>query len=123
MKYLKKNLIILNPELRHKMTPDHEYELRLPKEFIEKFNLVANEIPLKRETAFSFCPDSIYKTSSKRGETIASISNKYNVTVSVIKSYNRLGKKKLVQGKRLKIPIRRKIRTMQSGGQDKKIRR
>ena len=44
----------------------------------------------------------------KRGETVYSIARKYDVSVSSIRSYNRLGsKKKLVQGRRLTIPVAR----------------
>jgi membrane-bound lytic murein transglycosylase D len=44
----------------------------------------------------------------RKGETIASIARKYDVSDAVIISYNKLSsKKKLVQGAKLKIPITR----------------
>ncbi|MCK7513414.1 MAG: hypothetical protein MZV70_61550 [Desulfobacterales bacterium] len=45
-------LNLLNSELRHKITPDHEYDLKLPEESLEKFNLVANEIPQSEKPHF-----------------------------------------------------------------------
>jgi len=108
-------LNLLNSELRYKITPDHEYGLKLPKESLEKFNLVANEIPQSEKPQFvsnsvrvpSVRPAFI-KHRVKRGETIHSIANNYNVSVSRIRSYNRLGsKKKLVLGRSLTIPITR----------------
>ena len=111
----KKNLNLLNSELRHKITPDHEYDLKLPEESLEKFNLVANEIPQSEKPHFvsasvrlpSVRP-TLIKHRVRKGETIYSIAKKYNVSVSSIRSYNRLGsKKKLVRGRSLTIPITR----------------
>jgi membrane-bound lytic murein transglycosylase D len=100
-------LNLLNSELRYKMTPDHEYDLKLPKESVDKFNLVANDIP-QSEKPHSLSVRTVFiKHKVRRGETITSIANKYDVPESVIMSHNKLGKKKLVQGKRLKIPITR----------------
>ncbi len=108
-------LNLLNSELRYKITPDHEYNLKLPKESLEKFNLVANEIPQSEKLHFvsasvrlpSVRP-TLIKHRVKKGETIYSIAKKYNVSVSSIRSYNRLGsKKKLVRGRSLTIPITR----------------
>jgi membrane-bound lytic murein transglycosylase D len=108
-------LNLLNPELRYKITPDHEYDLKIPEESLKKFNLVANEIPQSEKPQFvsasvrvpSVRPAFIQHR-VKRGETIYSIARKYNVSVSKIKSYNRLGfKKKLVRGGSLTIPISR----------------
>ena len=108
MKYLKKYLNLLNPELRYKMTPNQEYDLKLPKESIEKFNLVANEIPQSEKPRIISVRTVFIKHRVRKGETIASIANKYNVSDSAIISYNKLGsKKKLVQGRKLKIPITR----------------
>jgi membrane-bound lytic murein transglycosylase D len=115
------DLNLLNPELRHKMTPDHEYDLRLPKESLEKFNLVVNEIPESEKPRSLSVRTVFIKHRVRKGETIASIANKYNVTVSSIKSYNKLGsKKKLVQGRRLTIPISREKNYASSGGSKQK---
>ena len=99
-------LNFLNSELRQKLTPDHEYYLKLPKESLEKFNLVANEIPQSEKPRILSVRTVFVKHRVRKGETIASIANKYNVSDSVIISHNKLSsKKKLVQGRKLKIPI------------------
>jgi membrane-bound lytic murein transglycosylase D len=101
-------LNFLNSELRQKLTPDHEYGLKLPKEYLEKFNLVANEIPQSEKPRILSFRTVFIKHRVRKGETIASIANKYNVSDSVIISHNKLSsKKKLVQGRKLKIPITR----------------
>jgi membrane-bound lytic murein transglycosylase D len=101
-------LNLLNPELRYKMTPNQEYDLKLPKESLEKFNLVANEIPQSEKPRIVSVRTVFIKHRVRKGETIASIANKYNVSDSVIISHNKLSsKKKLVQGRKLKIPITR----------------
>jgi membrane-bound lytic murein transglycosylase D len=101
-------LNLLNPELRYKMTPNQEYDLKLPKESLEKFNLVANEIPQSEKPRILSVRTVFIKHRVRKGETIASIASKYNVSDSVIISHNKLSsKKKLVQGRKLKIPITR----------------
>ena len=101
-------LNLLNPELRYKMTPDQEYDLKLPKESIEKFNLVANEISQSEKPRIISVRTVFIKHRVRKGETIASIAKKYNVSDSVIISHNKLSSKKtLVQGRKLKIPITR----------------
>ena len=46
-------LYLLNSELRHKMTPDREYNLKLPEESLDKFNLVYNDIPQSEKPSFA----------------------------------------------------------------------
>ena len=111
-------LHILNPELRHKMTPDREYDLKLPQDYSEKFKIVYVDIPQSERPNMGGLQngDHTVKRSRgsfinhrvKRGETIYGIAQKYNVAVATILSYNRLSsKKKLVQGRRLTIPLRK----------------
>ncbi len=38
-------ITVLNAELRHKLTPDREYAIRIPKGTLAKFNSVYNDIP------------------------------------------------------------------------------
>ncbi len=116
-------LNLLNPALRYKMTPDREYHLKLPEGYLEKFNVVYNDIPASEKPSLAFVQNgndtgnhrisrhrSAYvKHRVKRGETVYSIAKKYGVSVSNIRSLNRLGsKKKLVQGRILTIPVARK---------------
>lgn len=104
-------LNLLNPELRHKMTPDREYDLKLPVEYLNKFNLVYNYIPSSEKpslASYSYVQRNrkFIKHRVKRGESLYSIARKYGVSISTIRSYNRLGsKKKLIPGRRLTIPV------------------
>jgi membrane-bound lytic murein transglycosylase D len=114
-------LNLINPELRYKMTPNQEYDLKLPKESIEKFKLVANEIPQSEKPRIVSVRTVFIKHRVRKGETIASIANKYNVSDSAIISYNKLSsKKKLVQGRKLKIPITREKHYATSGSSRQK---
>ena len=102
-------LNLLNSELRYKITPDHEYNLKLPEKSLDKFNLVANDIPQAEKPHFVSDRPDFVKHKVKRGETIYSIAKKYDVSVSMIASCNRLGsKRKLVRGRRITIPITKK---------------
>jgi membrane-bound lytic murein transglycosylase D len=112
-------LNLLNPALRHKMTPDREYTLKLPAEHFEKFKLVYLDIPTSEKPSLASVQNWNHTTNHnvsrhrsayikhrvKRGETVYSIAKKYGVSVSKIRSLNRLGsKKKLIQGRKLTIP-------------------
>jgi len=109
-------LNLLNSELRQKLTPDHEYNLKLPKEYLDKFNLVANEIPQSEKPRILSVRTVFIKHRVRKGETISSIANKYNVSDSVIISHNKLSsKKKLVLGRKLKIPITKENQSYANG--------
>jgi membrane-bound lytic murein transglycosylase D len=96
------------------MTPDREYNLKLPEESLNKFNLVYNDIPQAEKSRFVFADTQtrhgskeFIKHRVRRGDTVYSIAKKYHVSVSSIRSQNRLSsKKKLVQGRRLTIPVK-----------------
>ncbi|PKN05994.1 MAG: hypothetical protein CVU72_06750 [Deltaproteobacteria bacterium HGW-Deltaproteobacteria-7] len=100
-------LNLLNSELRSKITPDHEYNLKLPENLLDKFNAVCNEIPLSEKPRFVSVRSDFIKHRVRKGETIRSIASKYDASVSRIIAYNKLGKRKLVVGKRITIPITR----------------
>jgi membrane-bound lytic murein transglycosylase D len=99
-------LHILNPALRLQMTPDCEYNLRIPEKSLDKFKLVCNEIPQSEKPRVSYArTGASIKHRIKNGETIYSIAKKYHVSVAGIRSSNRLSaKSKLVPGRRLLIP-------------------
>lgn len=104
-------LQILNSELRLQMTPDREYNLRLPEKSLDKFKLVCNDIPQSEKPRIIASRAASIKHRVRRGETIYSIANKYNVSVDSIRSRNKLrSKTKLVQGRRLIIPVEQKER-------------
>ncbi len=114
-------LSLLNSELRHKMTPDREYNLKIPTGALDKFNLVYNDIPQSERPSFVSVQNrnvsskqgtgsaALLKHRVKRGETVYSIARKYHVSVANICSYNKLGsRKKLVRGRNLTIPVNKK---------------
>ncbi|MGA9110543.1 MAG: LysM peptidoglycan-binding domain-containing protein [Smithella sp.] len=71
--------------------------------------MVANDIPQAEKPHFVSDRPDFVKHKVKRGETIYSIAKKYDVSVSMIASCNRLGsKRKLVRGRRITIPITKK---------------
>ncbi|MCX5854129.1 MAG: LysM peptidoglycan-binding domain-containing protein [Deltaproteobacteria bacterium] len=91
----------LNSELRQRITPDKEYNLKVPKETVEKFVKVVDEIPQWEKPRQAFI-----KHRAKRGETVVSIARKYGTSVGAIMSYNNLsGKKRMKVGQRLIIPV------------------
>jgi membrane-bound lytic murein transglycosylase D len=98
-------LNLLNPELRHKITPDREYFLKLPENSVEKFNLVAADIPQAEKPRLVSSRSNYIKHRVRKDETVNSIARKYGVSASRIISYNKLGKRKLVPGRRITIPV------------------
>jgi membrane-bound lytic murein transglycosylase D len=99
-------LHLINSELRYKITPDREYDLKIPKESLAKFNSVASEIPESEKPRFLLARAVFIRHRVKSGESVNSIASKYGVPVSRIISYNRLNPQKaLVVGKRLTIPL------------------
>jgi len=119
---------LLNSELRHKITPDSEYELKIPTEVLTKFNLVANEIPESEKPRFTgrtgFTGRTVFiKHRVKSGETVASIAKRYKVSSANIISYNKKSTEKgLVAGKMLNIPIFREARSSKNKPRSKNQR-
>lgn len=116
-------LTILNAELRHKLTPDHEYTMRIPKGSLAKFDSVYNDIPETEKPTFTYARSQSPRSASirsnpksksagtydthrvRRGETLASIANKYGVSVRAIQRANRLNRKNgLNRGQIVRIP-------------------
>jgi len=98
----------LNPELRHHMTPDREYSLKVPVEMAEKFVKVADSIQqVEKPKQIRFASKSGFKRHKvKRGDTIASIAHRYNVSVSRLMTCNGLATKRSVHvGQHLKVPL------------------
>jgi membrane-bound lytic murein transglycosylase D len=101
-------LYILNAELRHRMTPDRPYKLKVPIEKAALLLKVASEIPLGEKPRLSFqaVRGVFIKHKVRQGETLASIAEKYKTSAEAIRSTNSLSKKHLVAGQRLNVPIR-----------------
>lgn len=101
------DLAALNPELRHKSTPDQEYNLRVPVGYGKK--TLAALKSLKRY----FPPEASYFIHYvRRGETLSKIAQRYRTSVSTLARLNRISKVHLIKsGWRLKIPYNRSNRT------------
>jgi membrane-bound lytic murein transglycosylase D len=95
-------LILLNPELRNKSTPDDEYLLRVPVGYGD--NALASLESISRYIP----PEATYTNHYvRRGETVGSIARRYGTSISAIARMNRLGRNYLIRvGQRLRIPGR-----------------
>lgn len=101
------NLNILNAELRHRITPDKPYKLKVPTEAMGQLLSVIDEIPLA-ETPRGYLQakrGAVIRHKVRQGETLASIARKYKTSVETIVSLNHLGKRRVVAGQRLNVPI------------------
>lgn len=112
-------LNLLNSELRYRITPDKEYDLKVPAECVSKFNLVVGEIPECEKPSLAAAASRSHtvfaKHRVKKGETIASIAKRYRVSASTIASYNNISRKKrLIAGQRLNVPVIKVTRVVQS---------
>jgi len=101
------NLIILNAELRLKTTPNKPYKLKVPSGNADKLLQLAADIPnADIPRASSRTVKGVFiKYKVRKGETLASIAEKYKTSVSSIRSANKLSKKGLHAGQKLNIPI------------------
>jgi len=99
---------ILNAELRHRITPDKPYVLRVPPEMGERLLNVIAEVPEAETPRGSFMARrAVIKHKVRNGDTLASIAGKYKTSVASIIEYNHLSKKhRLAAGQRLNIPIK-----------------
>jgi membrane-bound lytic murein transglycosylase D len=98
---------ILNAELRHRITPDKPYILRVPTEMGERLLKVINQVPEAEIPRSSLMAKrAVIRHKVRGGETLASIASKYKTSVALITDYNHLSKKhRLSSGQRLNIPI------------------
>ena len=91
----------LNSELRQNITPDKEYNLKVPPGMAEKCAKIMDEVPTCEKPHEIFVH---YK--AKRGDTVVSIARKYRTSVGAIMSYNNVStRKKLKPGQHLIIPV------------------
>jgi membrane-bound lytic murein transglycosylase D len=98
-------LVTLNSELRQNITPDKEYNFKVPSELAEKFAKIVDEIPKCDKPRQMFVH---YR--ANRGENISSIARRYKTSVSAIMAYNDIsGRKKVKAGQRLIIPVHKSI--------------
>lgn len=102
-----KTLATLNPELRHRSTPDTDYALKIPKGMGEEAEQAM--VSLKKWIP----PEASYIIHYvRRGETVSGIARRYRTSVSAIARLNRLRRNFLIRPRqRLKIPTYRRRRT------------
>lgn len=104
-------LVMLNPELRHQITPDRPYDLKIPQGLGQQYALVADQIkeskppaPPERERRTK-----VVKYKVKRGESLASISKKFGTSPKAILSANGLkSESQVTEGRTLKIPAKQR---------------
>jgi membrane-bound lytic murein transglycosylase D len=96
------DLNALNTELRYKITPDKEYELKIPLGMGERFALLSDKIPRARKPGPAYARHKV-----RRGESLSIIAARYKTSVRAIVAANRLRDKHSIRaGKWLKIPSR-----------------
>jgi len=104
-------LNVLNAELRLRVTPDRDYNLKVPADSSTKLLSVMDEIPQWEKPAPAPPPKIVIKKPTflehkvKKGQTFTSIAKKYGTTVSALRKANHLSKRStLKKGQVLKIP-------------------
>jgi membrane-bound lytic murein transglycosylase D len=103
------NLTILNPELRHRMTPDRDYALKVPLTSVDKFYAAADSIEQWEKPRYMRAAgkSGVKRHKVKRGESAASIAHRYGISANVLLAYNGLSSKRGVRvGQQLKVPQR-----------------
>jgi membrane-bound lytic murein transglycosylase D len=99
-------LNILNAELRHKITPNRPYKLRVPTDMAGQLLKVIDDISQAETPRDSFKRGMVIRHRVRQGETLASIARKYKISEGAIRNANQLSKKKpLAAGQRLTVPI------------------
>jgi membrane-bound lytic murein transglycosylase D len=98
---------IMNSELRHKVTPDREYVMRIPQGTLEKFNQVYEEIPESTKPVVRFIQRTFISYRVRPGDTVSSIARKHGVTVKDVNAANNLGKNNIIRtGRVIRVPVR-----------------
>jgi membrane-bound lytic murein transglycosylase D len=99
---------VLNAELRHKITPDRPYNLKVPTQMAEQLLKVIDDVPqCEKPYATSRIPGINIQHKVRQGETLVTIARKYKTSVSTIRTSNHLSKKEdVTAGQRLTIPIK-----------------
>ena len=97
-----KELANMNPELRHKSTPDRAYQLKVPVGKSRQTMALLTDLPRW------IPPEATYVIHYvRRGETVSGIARRYRTSVSSIAKLNRLRRNFLIRpGQRLKVPSR-----------------
>jgi membrane-bound lytic murein transglycosylase D len=103
LKVSKDQLIILNSELRYKVTPGREYNLKIPAGMAQQFTLIANKIPKSKIPGSA----AYLRHKIRTGEALSTIARKYKTSVrSIVRANHLTSKHRIRAGKWLKIPLR-----------------
>jgi membrane-bound lytic murein transglycosylase D len=96
------DLSSLNPELRHKSTPENEYLLKIPIGLSEQIVASVAALPRYIPEAASYVTHYV-----RRGETLSEIAERYRTSVRAIARLTGLRSVNFIRpGQRLKIPVR-----------------
>jgi membrane-bound lytic murein transglycosylase D len=96
------DLSSLNPELRHKSTPENEYLLKIPVGLSEQILASVDALPRYIPEAASYVNHYV-----RRGETLSEIAERYRTSVRAIARLTGLRSVNFIRpGQRLKIPVR-----------------
>lgn len=96
------DLSSLNPELRHKSTPENEYLLKIPVGLSEQTLASVEALPRYVPEAASYVTHYV-----RRGETLSEIAERYRTNVRAIARLTGLRSVNFIRpGQRLKIPVR-----------------
>ncbi|MGA1868353.1 MAG: LysM peptidoglycan-binding domain-containing protein [bacterium] len=102
-----RELALMNPELRHKVTPDSEYLLKVPFDKEEIAFAQLETIPAWQPPK----PEFVYHR-IRKGETLSHIAKQYGTSIKNIAKANNIRRYNwLTIGRRLKIPIQRRSLT------------
>ncbi|MDD9303675.1 MAG: LysM peptidoglycan-binding domain-containing protein [Desulfobacter sp.] len=97
-----KQLVALNPELRHALLPPETYSIKIPAEQADLFLARLDKI----KTTYTPPPMYVYHR-VRRGDTLSGIAKKYRTSVKTISRCNKIYKNhRIIAGKVLKIPTR-----------------
>jgi membrane-bound lytic murein transglycosylase D len=93
----------LNSELRLQLTPEQEYNLKVPMGTAKKYISVSDQIPKWETPRVS---KRYIRHRVRRGETLGSLARRYHVTRHEIASANHISAKRALRvGQRIRIPI------------------
>ena len=93
----------LNSELRLQLTPEQEYDLKVPTGTAKKYVSVSDQIPKWEPPRVS---KRYIRHRVRRGETLGSLARRYHVTRHEIASANHISAKRALRvGQRIRIPI------------------
>ena len=107
-----KILHFLNAELRHKITPDKPYNLKVPQGTGQKLLQIVADIPDAKipRVSYKTVRRAYIKHRVRNGESLWSIANKYHTSIAKIRAANKLSKKSVLYVKQtLKIPVSKKV--------------